>query len=118
MTKIRQSGDSSMIEDRRGQSSGSSGGGLGFPFPTGGGGGGGGGGMGFPLPTKMGGGMIGLLLLLAVMFLPKLLKGGGLGGSTAGGQTPITVQSPNIAPDPDSSDPVQDANTGDLGRGA
>jgi uncharacterized protein len=79
MTKIR-SKDSSMIDDRRGQGGGGGGGMGGFPFPSGRGGGGG---MGLPggLPgglgglLKGGGGMMGILLLLAVMFLPKLIGG-------------------------------------------
>ena len=57
MTKIR-SGDSSMIDDRRG---------------SGGGGMFGGGGGGFPIPIKAGGGLLGLVVLLASLFLPKLL---------------------------------------------
>ncbi len=78
MTKIR-SKDDSMIDDRRGQG-GSSGGMGGFPFPMGRSGGGGGGlpgglpgGLGGLL--KGGGGMMAILLVLAVMFLPKLLGG-------------------------------------------
>ncbi|MEO6125076.1 MAG: neutral zinc metallopeptidase, partial [Ilumatobacteraceae bacterium] len=67
MTKIRKSGNSSMIDDRRGQSGG--GGGLGGML--------GGGGGGINLPTKMGGGVIGILIALAVLFLPKLLNGSG-----------------------------------------
>ena len=80
MTKIR-SRDSRMIDDRRGQSSGggsSGGGGLGDIL--GGALGGGGGGLGGGL--KAGGGMIGVLVLLATLFLPKLL--GGAAGQTAG----------------------------------
>ncbi len=64
MTKIRSS-DAGRIQDRRGQ-----GGGGGFSFP---GLGGGGGGMG--IPTKMGGGIIGIIVVLAALFLPKLLGG-------------------------------------------
>ncbi|MEO6123967.1 MAG: neutral zinc metallopeptidase [Ilumatobacteraceae bacterium] len=69
MTKIRKSGNSSMIQDRRGRSSGG-GGGLGGML-------GGGGGGGLNLPTKMGGGVVGILIALAVLFLPKLLNGSG-----------------------------------------
>ncbi len=57
MTKIR-SGDSSMIDDRRGS------------------GGGGFGGGGFPIPIKAGGGLLGIIVLLASIFLPKILGGG------------------------------------------
>lgn len=78
MTKIR-STDSSHIDDRRGQSGGgSSSGGFPFQIPGMGGGSGGGGGMpGLPGGLKAGGGLIGILVLLAAMFLPKLLGAGG-----------------------------------------
>ncbi len=65
MTKIR-STQSSRIEDRRGQG----GGGGGFSFPGLGGGGGGGG-----IPMKAGGGILGLILVAAAIFLPRLLSG-------------------------------------------
>ena len=57
MTRIR-SGDSTMIDDRRGS------------------GGGGFGGGGFPIPIKAGGGLLGIIVLLASIFLPKILGGG------------------------------------------
>ena len=60
MTKIR-SGDSSMIDDRRG---GGGGGGLSGAL--------GGGGLRFPM--KAGGGLLGIVVLLASLFLPKLLN--------------------------------------------
>jgi len=71
MTKIR-STDGSRISDRRGQGGGSGGG---FSFPGMGGGG------GLPGGLKAGGGMLGLVVLLAAMFLPKLLGAGD--GSTS-----------------------------------
>jgi len=62
MTRIR-SGDSSMIDDRRG-----SGGGGGVLGGLGGG--------GFPFPIKAGGGVLGIVVLLASLLLPKILGGG------------------------------------------
>jgi uncharacterized protein len=59
MTKIR-SGNSSMIDDRRGSGGGASSG-------LGGG--------GFPFPMKAGGGLLGIVVLLASILLPKLLGG-------------------------------------------
>ncbi len=88
MTKIRHKGNSSMIEDRRGQGGGGGGlGGLGGMF----GGGGGGGGTGIPLPGKMGGGLLGLIVMAAVLILPRLLGGS---GATSGSSDQVT--SPNI----------------------
>lgn len=80
MTKIR-SRDSRMIQDRRRQGGGSGGsGGIGLDDVLSGGRGGGlPGGLG---GMKAGGGLVGILLVLAVLFLPKLL--GGAPGSTAG----------------------------------
>jgi predicted metalloprotease len=91
MTKIR-SRDASRIQDRRGQGGG--GGGLGDLLKGGLGGGGGG---GLPIPggggglgglLKGGGGLIGLLLIAAMFFLPKLLGGAssaGVGQESPGG---------------------------------
>ena len=84
MTKIR-SKDKSNIDDRRGRSGGGGGGGAGgFPFqiPGMGGGGGGGGGMALPGGLKAGGGLLGVIVLLASIFLPKLL-GAGTGAGTS-----------------------------------
>ena len=62
MTRVR-SGDSSMIDDRRG----SGGGGGGVLGGLGGG--------GFPFPMKAGGGVLGIVILLATLLLPKILGG-------------------------------------------
>jgi predicted metalloprotease len=74
MTKIRETGASSQIEDRRGQGGGASGGlgGLGSILSGGGG-------------LKAGGGIIGILVLLAVAFLPKLLGGASTNQAVATG---------------------------------
>ena len=81
MTKVR-SGDSSMIDDRRGQGGGRGGGGGGLSLPGGLGGLGG---------IKAGGGALGIILMLAALFLPKLLGGtaqtGSLGGSSDASQS-------------------------------
>jgi hypothetical protein len=75
MTKIR-AGSSGSVRDRRG-----SGGGGGFGL--------GGGGGGFPIPMRAGGGLLGIIVLLATIFLPKLL-GGLSGGSSAAEVGPDT----------------------------
>ncbi|MFZ4717919.1 MAG: neutral zinc metallopeptidase [Ilumatobacteraceae bacterium] len=72
MTKIR-STDSSRMDDARGRGGGSGGG-----FP-----GLGGGGLPIPGGMKTGGGLVGLLVILAVVFLPQLLNGGGQNAVTA-----------------------------------
>src|SRR5262245_19831658 len=67
MTRIRSS-DGSNVQDRRGQ------GGGGFSFP----GLGRSGGTGLPIPGGLGGGgLIGLLILAAVLILPRVFGGGG-----------------------------------------
>jgi uncharacterized protein len=72
-----------MIDDRRGRGGGGGLGGL-FPGLGGGGGGGGLGGGGFPFPMKAGGGMMAIVMVLAALFLPKLLGGANsLAGSPA-----------------------------------
>jgi predicted metalloprotease len=54
----------------------------------------------------MGGGLVGLLLMAAVIFLPKLLQGGGLGAGTSP-LDPGAVNSPGLAPDPDAGVEVE-----------
>ncbi len=71
MTRIRKSGNSSMVTDRRG-----SGGGGGMFGGLGGGG-------GIPLPGKLGGGVVGIILALAIAFLPRLLNGAGTTNNAA-----------------------------------
>jgi predicted metalloprotease len=75
VTKIR-SGSSGSIRDRRGQG----GGGLSM------------GGGGFPIPMRAGGGVLGIIVLLATIFLPKLL-GGVSGGSSAADVSPSESES-------------------------
>jgi uncharacterized protein len=67
VTKIRETSDSSMIDDRR------SGGGAGG-FPSLGGAG------GIPIGLKAGGGLLGLVVMIAVLVLPRLLGGGAVDG--------------------------------------
>lgn len=86
MTKIRQTGPSSQIEDRRGQGGSGGGGGLGGLGGLGGMLGGGG--------LKAGGGIIGVLVLLAVMFLPKLLGGASTNEAVATGGDVATDGNP------------------------
>ena len=103
MTKIR-SRNSSRIQDRRGQGGGGGGGlgGLGDLLKGGlGGGGRSGGGGGLPIPggggagglgglLKGGGGLMALLAIAAVFFLPRLL--GGAAGGSATSLTPSAVE--------------------------
>lgn len=86
MTKIR-SRNASRIQDRRGQGGGGMGG-LNFPGLGGGSGG------GLPFPTKAGGGLLGIVVMLAALFLPKLLGGASQAVDTgSGGGTPATEES-------------------------
>jgi predicted metalloprotease len=78
MTKIRERGPSSQIEDRRGQGGGGGGlgglGGLGGMLGRGGG-------------LKAGGGLIGVIVLLAAILLPRLLGGASSNNAvTTGGE--------------------------------
>ncbi len=82
MTKIR-STDASNMDDVRGQGGGSS---MGIP-------GLGGGGFPFPGGMKAGGGMLGIIILLAALFLPKLL--GGAAGPSQAATFPTTADSPS-----------------------
>lgn len=88
MARIR-SKNSSLVKDSRGRSGG---GGLSFP-----GLGGGGSAMGFPGGIKGGGGLIGLLLIAAVIFLPQLFGGDSAAPNTAGNVAPGNVASGNGA---------------------
>ncbi len=87
MTKIRSS-RTGRVRDQRGASGGVGIPGLGGAFGRGGGGTG--------LPMKAGGGVIGLIVLLAVVLLPRLLDGGGASPSTplsgSGGQADSEAQ--------------------------
>ncbi|MGH9133707.1 MAG: KPN_02809 family neutral zinc metallopeptidase [Ilumatobacteraceae bacterium] len=85
MTKIR-ARSSGSVRDRRGQGGGGGLGGLNFPM--------GGGGGGLPFPIKAGGGMLGIIILLATLFLPKLL-GGLSGGSSAADVAPSSEDDPD-----------------------
>ncbi|MCU1393387.1 MAG: hypothetical protein JWM34_1815 [Ilumatobacteraceae bacterium] len=70
MTKIRETGNSSMIDDRRASTGG---GGLGGML----------GGGGIPLPGKLGGGVVGIILALAIFILPRVLNGQGITNQAA-----------------------------------
>ncbi|MFN8021758.1 MAG: neutral zinc metallopeptidase [Acidimicrobiales bacterium] len=91
MTKVR-SKDGSLIDDRRGQG----GGGGGFSFPGGG---------GFPFPMKAGGGILGLLVVIAAMVLPQLLGAGDGSSNSLGGSS--DAQSADAADGACSSDQEQ-----------
>jgi len=80
MTRIRSS-NSSMIDDRRGR--GGRGGGFSLP---GMGGRGRGGGMGIPIRT--GGGLVGILIVLAATLLPRMLSSGAGTSNLGGGGNP------------------------------
>lgn len=77
MTKIR-SNDDSMIEDRRGRKGG--GAGAGIPGMPGGMG-------GMPFPMKAGGGILGVIALVAMMLLGGNMLGGEDGTSLSGGSS-------------------------------
>ena len=73
-----------MVDDRR-SSGGGRGGGLGGML--------GGGGGGIPLPGKLGGGLVGIIITLAVLFLPRLLNGTSTNSAAdvGSGSTPADV---------------------------
>lgn len=89
MTKIR-SNDDSMIEDRRGRKGGG-GGAPGIPGLPGGMG-------GMPFPMKAGGGILGLIAVVAMMFLGGNMLGGEDGTALSGG-TGSAGSSSNIGGD-------------------
>ena len=85
MTKIRETGNSGMVSDRRGSGGGGGLGGLGGML--------GGGGGGIPLPGRLGGGLVGVLITLAIIIVPRLLSGTSANNaaSTGSGNTPADV---------------------------
>ncbi len=94
MTKIRYSGNDSHITDNSGGGGGGGLGGLGSILS----GGGGGGGLGIPI--KAGGGLLGILVLVASIILPKLLGGTtstASSGNNGGGAT-TQIESPGLNP--------------------